>query len=723
MTLMGPSGASARPNDAARVEIFGPRGLRALIRTTLTLCYSKLSGKYVVHELGWLSQQQQSGSTAGTSKLPPSMLDEPVRPIPNLPLHESELLGRDIPMDLASASWPRFTSFKAHGQSPRVHISAAPITHRCPTLGYTFEEDWGPSPLDPTIPELLNANAQALLDERNIHNPLSLLPRLVQERESILLPDGTMLHPPPLDLPGRKVTVLGDTSDATGGFDAETMGFTRGMAALAQGSDVLVHESTNIALPGSLTRDGKPESTAQAMAKAAERGHSTPQGAGAFAALIGAGSLILNHFSVRYPSPPYYLRGKSNDASTDGQGNADRRDGGGTEAPGPKQLSEPERRMQVMRQFEIQAADSWRVHLATYAKGDTGTVAEPKVVASYDGFVYDVPARPRVVTKHAPFSRAGEAWHEAGDSSGRSGKKAGLASHAPASSATRYKAKADEWDPSPYLLDHVAHRDAHAVVLLNSPIGDEQKHHFARIWATAKYRFCADGAANRLVDTFGYDRFFIGASDPVPRPHAIVGDLDSVRPEVKEFFQSQGVDILLRPSQYATDLQKCIQVLEDYERMAQVASELVLLIYGGLSGRLDQSVHTLHVLWQLAQGAADLGGVEDPDQGDAADQCGGKLKKRRRTFVIGDGSVAWLLTAGQHRLRMSRAVMGKTCGILPLGSGHDGARVTTKGLEWNLTGEQTTLGGFLSTSNHLADAEGAVELETDGAVYWTVELQ
>ncbi|PWN48047.1 hypothetical protein IE53DRAFT_370951, partial [Violaceomyces palustris] len=91
---------------------------------------------------------------------------------------------------------------------------------------------------------------------------------------------------------------------------------------------------------------------------------------------------------------------------------------------------------------------------------------------------------------------------------------------------------------------------------------------------------------------------------------------------------------------------------------------------------------------------------------------------------------------GHHRLRLSRKVLGKTCGLLPLGSGSEGLRVMTKGLEWDLDGSiESTLGGFLSTSNHLVPASGVeegtnpdemVEVEVwnrgPEPLYWTVEL-
>lgn len=111
-----------------------------------------------------------------------------------------------------------------------------------------------------------------------------------------MLPDGTVLSPSVLGGPGRKLTILGDTYDASG------------CRRLAQDSDVLVHESTNAYLP-TLDASQAPSSTstiteASVLATAASHGHSVPSVAGSYAASINAGMLILNHLSVKYVAPP-----------------------------------------------------------------------------------------------------------------------------------------------------------------------------------------------------------------------------------------------------------------------------------------------------------------------------------------------------------------------------------------------------------------------------------
>ncbi|KAJ1022804.1 hypothetical protein NDA18_005137 [Ustilago nuda] len=705
MSMMGPSGASPPADSAApRVEIYGPPGLRALIRTTLSLCYSQLSGKYVVHEFVWPSTSQLPDGAAH------ALSDQPQRMVPDLPLHDGEVAtGRDLGMDSRSYSWPNFLELKTSSHGPSVRVSAAPISHRCPTLAYVFEEDARAPPLDPSIAEALKRNARALQEQRGIRHPLSLLSTLTTKRSSVQLPDGTVLHPPPLSLPGRKVTVMGDTSDGTGGFSEAQLHAGYGLPALAYGSDVLVHESTNIALPPHLNKNGKTDTLQDVAAKAKLRGHSVPQVAGQLAALLNAKRLILNHFSTKYPSPPHHLLDTAgiNRDSTQVQE-------GSQQAGRDRKLGDPERKAFIMKEFEVQAYQAWQQAIKRQ-----GT--QFQTYSAFDGFHFEVPARPEEVEGVAKsgdgnvYARPWEAvvaQSDNGNSLKRKHNEQGTASDE----------EINVWDPSSFLVPSLrANAPRYAMVLLNSPIDRRQVGHFRRLWDSASLRLCADGAANRLLDTFGATAFESqsGASS-VSLPNAILGDLDSIRPETQSFFESKGVGVHVRPSQYATDLQKTIQEIQEQEDAAADGVENTVIIFGGLAGRLDQSVHTLHVLWQLAPGTKDLGGMVDPD---ASNERGDRLRKRPRTFAIGDGSVAWLLPKGKHTLKMAREVMGETCGILPLGVGDDGAKVTTKGLQWNLEGKSTTLGGFLSTSNCLFDKEGVVQVENDEPVYWTVELR
>jgi ribonuclease Z len=65
---------------------------------------------------------------------------------------------------------------------------------------------------------------------------------------------------------------------------------------------LLVHEATDAFIPQEV--DFKANRTPEVvMEKCIERGHSTPVMAGAFAKLIGAQRLILNHIGSRFPAP------------------------------------------------------------------------------------------------------------------------------------------------------------------------------------------------------------------------------------------------------------------------------------------------------------------------------------------------------------------------------------------------------------------------------------
>lgn len=82
----------------------------------------------------------------------------------------------------------------------------------------------------------------------------------------------------------------------------------------------------------------------------------------------------------------------------------------------------------------------------------------------------------------------------------------------------------------------------YAVVMLNTPIPLGQKEAFLQLWKGAALRICADGASNRLLDTFGST----GTLD-IPMPNLICGDLDSMRDDTRTFFEKQ-VGFVLTPS-------------------------------------------------------------------------------------------------------------------------------------------------------------------------------
>ncbi|GAA5905192.1 thiamine diphosphokinase [Sporobolomyces salmoneus] len=260
------------------------------------------------------------------------------------------------------------------------------------------------------------------------------------------------------------------------------------------------------------------------------------------------------------------------------------------------------------------------------------------------------------------------------------------------------------WDTRSFLTSSSGHRET-ALIILNTPLPPQPL--FERIWKTARVRYCADGGANRLFDRFvkgkGKSEDFQGG-DEEWLPDLVLGDLDSLRPDVKEFYESKGIDVRHDPDEYSTDLGKNVNELSKYETSLSPDSskpqQLQLVIIGGLSGRLDQTIHTLHALTQLVE-----------KQG------------RDRVWAIGKESAACILPKGKHQLKIDLESFGKTCGILPLGTSQ--AHVTTTGLEWDLGPTSymypTSLAEAVSTSNHLIQED--VTIETDVTVVWTMEVR
>ncbi|KAF8592183.1 Metallo-hydrolase/oxidoreductase [Ramaria rubella] len=233
------------------LEIYGPPGTRAYVRGGLRWTHTLLGGKFVVHELHFPYDLDAGEETA-------------------IPLHASELVGQNIRPD-KQGIWHNVY------QDPLLSVSAAPIYHSVPCIGYVVKESPIPGKMDVALyrPHIVRNKA-----------PMSLLSKL-QAGETVILADNTVLDPPPRR-PGRKVVILGDTYDPSP------------IVPLADGADVLVHEATNAYLPGIDPSTKADEDVEVVEARTKSRGHSTPQMAGAFARRIKTKKLVLNHFSSRY---------------------------------------------------------------------------------------------------------------------------------------------------------------------------------------------------------------------------------------------------------------------------------------------------------------------------------------------------------------------------------------------------------------------------------------
>jgi ribonuclease Z len=169
-------------------------------------------------------------------------------------------------------------------------------------VGYIFqEEDTYTYRSEDYVPHI-QRNLHHLQTEtmRDFHVQESILRRVLGRRECVSLPDGTILQPPPTDVPGRKIVILGDTFDP------------HGIMPLCSDASLLVHEATQMAIPPDLAsrarqfRRGCSEEEARKLAH--RHGHSTAAMAGEFARDIRARRLYLNHFSVKYVLTPSSLR-------------------------------------------------------------------------------------------------------------------------------------------------------------------------------------------------------------------------------------------------------------------------------------------------------------------------------------------------------------------------------------------------------------------------------
>jgi thiamine pyrophosphokinase len=186
-------------------------------------------------------------------------------------------------------------------------------------------------------------------------------------------------------------------------------------------------------------------------------------------------------------------------------------------------------------------------------------------------------------------------------------------------------------------------------------------------------------------------------------PDLIHGDLDSLRPDVQEYYEANDVSITKDEDQYSTDFGKAIKEILKRAKPQRLTD---IIIIGSLSGRVDQGLGLLHELYR---------------ETNASRHDNSPLL---RLWLVSDSSCSFILQPGTSTIKTSSQttrgpIFSANVGILPI---YGPATIATRGCEWDVTDWKTEMGGQVSTSNHVFDLDKGLEVEIDHAVLFTIEL-
>ncbi|CAN6468915.1 unnamed protein product [Victoria cruziana] len=215
------------------------------------------------------------------------------------------------------------------------------------------------------------------------------------------------------------------------------------------------------------------------------------------------------------------------------------------------------------------------------------------------------------------------------------------------------------------------------------------------LWEHASLRVCADGGANRVYDEMPKLLF---QEDPLDvrsryKPDAIKGDMDSIRPEVRKFYNDLGTEIVDEShDQDTTDLHKCVSYVRNCTPDS-VKPSLSILVAGALGGRFDHEIGNINVLHRFSD---------------------------TRVILLSDDSIVYLLPrTHQHEIYIQSSVEGPHCGLFPVG--RPSLCTTTTGLQWDLTESEMGFGGLISTSNIVREEK--ITVQSDSDLIWTISIR
>lgn len=269
-----------------------------------------------------------------------------------------------------------------------------------------------------------------------------------------------------------------------------------------------------------------------------------------------------------------------------------------------------------------------------------------------------------------------------------------------------------------------ASRTRSVLLLLNQKINIPSV--FLKLWRLFKLKVCADGGANRLYEFFNGNE----AARACYLPDYIIGDFDSLKPEVEEYYRNAGVVLIEQRSQFSTDFTKALHLISIHFNDASFASrvsqskqqnhsieinsgihdwyyrirgangqleseKISLLAIGGIDGRFDQTMHSITQLYKLSSPASQF----------------------RLSYLSGTDLIFFVPSGGvllEYTADFREKCIGN-CGLLPLNGPTE--IYETAGLKWDVgLWETSVASGKLSSSNRFSGIDKCYINVKDGIV-------
>ncbi|PYH48783.1 thiamine diphosphokinase [Aspergillus saccharolyticus JOP 1030-1] len=252
-----------------------------------------------------------------------------------------------------------------------------------------------------------------------------------------------------------------------------------------------------------------------------------------------------------------------------------------------------------------------------------------------------------------------------------------------------------DWDPTQFFREESSSSSSssssstrpspYALLVLNHPINEKA---YDVLQRHASIIVCADGGANRF-----YEMMKARGSEFTEFPTVIIGDLDSIHPDIRTHYESIGVPVIQHIDDYSTDFHKSLQYIRKHTKTilaadanttpptttstgqaapatapatapapapapaivatttnteAKTPPHLEILVLGGLGGRVDQAFSQIHHLFYMTQElrATSPASEQSHQQETQAGKAGGG-----NLYLISEESITFVLQPGRNIVR------------------------------------------------------------------------